>query len=120
MSDAAAKAREEAVRAAGARAAGSPGSEVALRNHIHALQANQPDDDDIDPIVAAELRSNWADAHQELTNVGQLQSIKFQRVGALGADVYRVQFEKATYIMRVAMESAGKIDGFDLTRLPAS
>lgn len=120
MSDAAAKAREEAVALRVREQQAAPGSEVALRNHIHALQANQPDDDDIDPIVAAELRSNWADAHQELTNVGQLQSIKFQRVGALGADVYRVQFEKATYIMRVAMDSAGKIDGFDLTRLPAS
>jgi hypothetical protein len=98
----------------------APGSEVSLRNHIHALQANQPDDDDIDPIVAAELRSNWANAHQELTNVGQLQSIKFQRVGTLGADVYRVQFEQATYIMRVALDSAGKIDGFDLRSATAT
>jgi bla regulator protein BlaR1 len=120
MSDAAAKAQEEALALRVREQKVAPGSEAALRKYIHALQANQPDDDDIDPIVAATLQSNWADAHQQLVGAGQLQSVAFRRVGPLGPDVYWVQFEKATYIMRISLDSAGKIGGFDFRQLPAS
>jgi hypothetical protein len=120
MSDAAAKAQEEALALRVREQKAASGSEAALRKHIQALQANQPDDDDIDPQIAAVVQSNWAASHQELASVGQLQSIKFTKVGPLGADVYQVHFEKAAYVMRIALDSAGKIDGFDIRRLPAS
>ena len=120
MSEAAAKAQAEAVAQRVLAQKPNAGSEAALRKHIEALQHDQPDYDDMEPALAAAIRPQWSAARQQIGNAGPLQSITFTRVSSTGADIYQVQFEKHVFEMHISLDSAGKMGGLFLKRVPAS
>jgi Protein of unknown function (DUF3738)/Domain of unknown function (DUF3471) len=120
MTDAAVKAREEALAQRVRDQKAAPGSEAMLRKQIEAIQHDQPDYDDMSSTFAAVARSHSADIHAPFAGVGQLKSITFTGVGPGGADIYQVQFDKRAYEVRIMMDSAGKVDGLLFKRTAAS
>jgi hypothetical protein len=120
MTDAAVKARAEALAQRVRDQKAAPGSEAMLRKQIEAVQHNQPDYDDMSSTFAAVARSHWADIHAPFASVGQLKSITFTGVGPGGADIYQVHFDKGAYELRIMLDAVGKMDALFFKRTPAS
>lgn len=119
ISEAAAKAQEEALAQRVREQKAAPGSEALLRKYIEALEHNRPDYDDMEPATAAAIRPQWERVQQQFASAGQLQAITFKRVGLAGDDIYRARFEKLTYEMRIGLDAAGKITGLFFQRVPS-
>jgi bla regulator protein blaR1 len=118
MTEVEAKARMDALARRVSEQKATPGSEAALRKHLEALQLNEPNYADMTPRLAEAIRPQWVTAQQQIAAAGALESIKFTGVGPLGADIYRVHFERYTYEWRISLDSAGKIAGMYYTRVP--
>ncbi len=101
-----------------ASGAAASGSEEALRKVVADLQKGEPDYDRLSPPLAAVMRQRLDQTTKMMAVFGPLKSLKFTGVGPGGADIYRVEFEKAATEWRIALAPDGKIAA--LTFRPAS
>ncbi|MBV8804461.1 MAG: DUF3471 domain-containing protein, partial [Sinobacteraceae bacterium] len=120
ITDAAVKAREEALAQRVRDQKAAPGSEAMLRKQIEALQHDQPDYDDMTSTFAGGVRAHSAEIHAPFAGLGQVRSVTFTGVGPGGADIYQVQFDKAAFEIRIMVDTAGKVDSLFFKRTPAS
>jgi CubicO group peptidase (beta-lactamase class C family) len=109
-------AKAKAARVASGAAAS--GSEEALRKVVADLQKGEPDYDRLSPPLAAVMRQRLDQTTKMMAVFGPLKSLQFTGVGPGGADIYRVEFEKAATEWRIALAPDGKIAA--LTFRPAS
>ncbi len=95
----------------------SPGTEAALRQMIDQIARGQPDYGRMNPVLADAMRSQLAAVQSLLIQMGPLKSVDFQGVGAGGADIFIVTFDKGRLEGRIALGEGGPIEG--LTFRPA-
>ena len=88
----------------------APGSEAAVRRMIAELQAGEPNYDLMSPGLADATRQQLTGIQSVLNGMGPLQSVIFTGVGPGGADIYQVNFEKASIDYRVWLSADGKVD----------
>lgn len=86
-----------------------PRSEAAIRKNIADLLAGTPDYDNMSPGLANATRQQLPRIRNLLDGAGALKSVIFTEVGPGGADVFRTEFEKGTFIWRIILQEDGKI-----------
>jgi DNA-binding beta-propeller fold protein YncE len=105
LDDAAAKMAQDAAAAFEKRMQENkplPGSEEALRQLIAASTSGKRPDSLLAPDADASLSA--------LSQMGDVKSIGFQRVGPAGPDIYRVETEKGVWVCRIWMTADGKVE----------
>jgi len=70
-----------------------PGTEESVRKWVSAMEAGQPNYDDMTPTLAAFAREQWPKTSQTIKAFGAFKAVQFVRVTPDGMDVYQVQFE---------------------------
>jgi hypothetical protein len=95
-----------------------PGSEIALRRHIKALEQGKPLYDEMGPIVARRTRDRLPYMQKELASLGELRSLAFKSVGRAGEDVYEARFSGGAVECRIVLAPDGKIRGLNYRLLP--
>ena len=97
----------------------SPGTEAVLRRYVTSLANDQPDYDDFEPALAADLRAVWPKAQPLARADGAVKSITFLRVGPAGNDNYEVDYEHAKLLWIISpLGSDGKASTLDVQRMP--
>jgi hypothetical protein len=86
----------------------APGSEAAVRRMIAELQAGTPNYDLMSPGLADATRQQLTGIQSMLNGMGPVQSVIFKGVGPGGADIYQVNFEKASIDYRVWLSADGR------------
>ena len=112
LSDAEAKQAAEAAAAFAKRLKDqtpAPGGEAALRRMIGELKAGTPNYDLMSPALADATRQQLTGLQGMLNGMGGLQSVVFKGVGPGGADIYQVNFEKASLDYRIWLGPDGKV-----------
>jgi len=92
----------------------APGSEAAVRRLITELQAGKPNYDLMSPDLANATRQQLTGIQSMLNGMGALQSVVFKGVGPGGADIYQLNFEKASIDYRVWLSADGKVDSANM------
>jgi len=92
----------------------APGSEAAVRRMITELQAGTPNYDLMSPGLADATRQQLTGIQSMLNGMGPLQSVIFKGVGPGGADIYQVNFEKASIDYRVWLSADGMVDSANM------
>jgi beta-lactamase regulating signal transducer with metallopeptidase domain len=97
----------------------SPGTEDVLRRYVTSLANDQPNYDDFEPALAADLRAFWPKAEAVAKANGAVKAITFLRVGPAGNDVYEVDCEHAKLQWAISpLGPDGKVSGLDVWRMP--
>jgi CubicO group peptidase (beta-lactamase class C family) len=92
----------------------APGSEAAVRRMIAELQTGTPNYDLMSPGLADATRQQLTGIQSMLNGMGTLHSVIFKGVGPGGADIYQVNFEKASIDYRVWLSADGKVDSANM------
>ena len=92
----------------------APGSEAAVRRMIGELQAGKPNYDLMSPNLADATRQQLTGIQSMIAGMGALQSVVFKGVGPGGADIYQVNFEKASIDYRVWLGADGKVESANM------
>ena len=93
----------------------APGSsEAAVRRMIEELRAGVPNYDLMTPDHAEATRQQLTRLQSILNGMGPLQSVIFMGVGPGGADIYQINFEKASIDYRVWLTADGKVDSVNM------
>ena len=87
-----------------------PGSEATLRKLIEDLAAGTPDYTRMSPELAGLTRATLAEIQQELSGLGPISALVFQRVNANGAAIYRVTWKQAAADAAILPGTDGTID----------
>ena len=87
-----------------------PGSEATLRKLIEDLAAGTPDYTRMSPELAGLTRATLAAIQQELSGLGPISALVFQRVNASGAAIYRVTWKQAAADAAILLGTDGTID----------
>jgi bla regulator protein BlaR1 len=111
IDDATAEQMIEALKTKAQQQVAAPGSEQALRQMIQELASGKPDYDRMGPELIEATREQLPDLQRELTSLGSLVTLKFIRVGAEGADIYKAEFEHGNREWRISIAADGKIIG---------
>jgi len=88
----------------------SPGSEARLRKLIEDLAAGTPDYTRMSPELAGLTRATLAAIQKELSGLGPISALVFQRVNANGAVIYRVTWKQAEAEAGILLGTDGTID----------
>jgi CubicO group peptidase (beta-lactamase class C family) len=87
-----------------------PGSEATLRKLIEDLAAGTPDYTRMSPELAALTGATLAAIQKELSGLGPISALVFQRVNANGAVIYRVTWKRAAAEAGILLGTDGTID----------
>jgi hypothetical protein len=97
----------------------SPGTEAFTRKWLLAMQAGEPNYEDMMPALARATRGRWPQTSLKMKPLGTLNTITFQRVDIRGNDVYRVEFEHAVAEVMIApLTTEGKVAALGWRVLP--
>ncbi len=112
ISSEAARAIEDALIARLQRNQPSPGTEASLRRYIDSLEKGEPNYGEMDPRLAATVRSQLPAILSFIRQAGQLKTLTFNSIGDNGMDVYQADFEHARVLWYIAPLTAdGKVVG---------
>lgn len=124
LDDAAAKRIADDVAARAAFAAkrfqaqlAAPGSEDAIRSYIAGVLAGSPHYDQMSPRLANVTRDQLLQNAPMFAAIGAVKSVTFKGVDQNGADIYQVEFEKATTGWQITLAPDGKIDSLNLSSM---
>jgi hypothetical protein len=87
-----------------------PGGEATLRKLFEDVAAGTPDYTRMSPELAAVIRANLAGIQKELSDLGPISGLAFQRVNADGTAIYRVTWKQAAGDAGIRLETDGTID----------
>jgi hypothetical protein len=97
-----------------------PGTEVIARQFIAGLVSGNPDYALMTPEFANFNREHLPTLRQTLLlPLGELRSIKFEDVGAMGGDEYRASFANGAIIVAISLNPEGKVQGAMMRPVPA-
>ena len=85
-----------------------------LRQYIEALRRGEPDYDHMTSEVAAQTRQQLPFNHAILARLGELRSVSFRGVSALGSDIYIAHFANGTAEWRIGLVKDGTIGRISL------
>jgi len=102
-----------------AQAADSPGHEGVLRALIDSAARGQVDERTLTPGLATAFRPQAAIAQAELTALGELKSVTFERPGKDGSEIYLTTFAGGSLEWAFAMAPDGRISNA-MYRKPAA
>jgi hypothetical protein len=88
----------------------APGSEAATRKMVAAIQAGNPNYEDMAPGLADAVRAQQPKMKQGMEFLGPVQSVEFVRVGDGGWDVFRVKYKNGSLLWRIGLASDGKVN----------
>ena len=86
------------------------GSEAAVRRMIEEVRTGKPNYDLMSPGLADATRQQLPQMQSDFSGKGALQSVIFKGVGPGGADIYQVNFDKASIDYRIWLNADGKVD----------
>jgi len=92
----------------------APGSEAAARSYIEIVQSGAVGGDLMSPRASDLLRRQQPFLRDQLTKLGNLQSLSFRGVALAGADIYDVKFTDGRAKLRINMRPDGKLDDANL------
>jgi len=95
----------------------APGSEAALRKMIEDVRAGKPDYATMSAGFAEATRQQLPQLQTSVTQLGQVQSVKFKGVGPAGPDIYDVKFENGSLEYRVWLAVDGKVESANVRPL---
>ena len=88
----------------------SPGTEASLRRYIDSLEKGEPNYSDMDPGLAAVVRSQLPGILSFIRQAGALKTLTFKSVSDNGMDVYQADFEHSRVLWYIAPLAAdGKV-----------
>lgn len=97
-----------------------PGTEAVARRFITGLASGKPDYAAMTPEFANFNREHLPMLRQTLLlPLGELRSIKFDDVGAMGGDEYRASFANGTLIVAIVLNAEAKVEGAMMHPVPA-
>lgn len=97
------------------------GSETALRHHLKAMTAGQPDYLQMTEEAAATMRAQYRRLRHFLDGLGRIEAVKFRGATAAGEDVYNVIYQHGTAVWIIAPLTAdGRISGLRCTEISES
>ncbi len=83
----------------------APGGEAALRKLIAGAQAGQ-----VDATMLGADSQRWiAEFEAQASRMGTVRSIQFQGIGPAGPDIYTIESDKGTWIVRIWMTADGRV-----------
>jgi DNA-binding CsgD family transcriptional regulator len=98
-------------RVAASAATPTAGTEAALRNLVAGLASGSPDYDKLSPPFAQTVRRDLPMTHPLFSSLGELTSVTFRGRGAMGDDVYKLEFAHGAVIMSAALDADGRMAG---------
>jgi len=112
ISSDAARAIEAALLARLQRNQPSAGTEASLRRYIASLEKGEPNYGEMDPRLAAAVRSQLPGILSFVRQAGELKTLTFKSVNENGMDVYQADFEHARVLWYIApLTPDGKVVG---------
>jgi DNA-binding CsgD family transcriptional regulator len=87
------------------------GTEAALRSLVAGLASGSPDYAKLAPGFAEIVRRDLPMTQPLFRDLGELQSITFQRRGPRGDDTYNLRFARGEVIMSAALDAEGRMAG---------
>jgi beta-lactamase regulating signal transducer with metallopeptidase domain len=119
VDDAVAKADEAALVQRIASKTPAPGSEASVRKWLTAMEAGQPDYEDMGPLLAQAARQQWPQTAPLFRGFGALKDVHFADVDPQGNDVYLADFQNGRVSVTIApLSPDGKISGLFFRILP--
>ena len=94
----------------------APGGEAILRRVLISLAKGTPDYAAMTEEQAQAKRDNLREWRDELTALGELESVQFRKVLNSGLDVYDLQFEHGPAEARLALEKDGRVSRLGMDR----
>jgi DNA-binding CsgD family transcriptional regulator len=98
-------------RVAASAATPTAGTEAALRNLVAGLASGSPDYDKLSPPFAQTVRRDLPMTNPLFSSLGELTSVTFRGRGAMGDDVYKLEFAHGAVIMSAALDADGRMAG---------
>jgi len=92
-----------------AQAADPPGHEAALRALIASAAKGQVDERTLTPDLATRVRPQAAIAQAELSALGELKSVTFERPGKDGSEIYLTTFANGALEWAFAVAPDGRV-----------
>jgi DNA-binding CsgD family transcriptional regulator len=89
----------------------SAGTEAALRRLVAGLARGAPDYETLSPEFADIVRRDLPRTQPLFSAMGELRSVTFRGRGAMGDDVYNLEFAGGGAIMSAALDADGKMAG---------
>jgi hypothetical protein len=87
-----------------------PGSQAAVSDWLTRLAGGQtPDYGTMSPEMAAAAKAQADRTASAIRSLGALQSVKFQKVTPIGADLYLAKFDKGAVLVVIALDAKGII-----------
>jgi hypothetical protein len=87
-----------------------PGSQAAVSDWLTRLASGQPPDySTMSPAMAVAAQAQADRTASAIRSLGALQSVKFQKVTPIGADLYLAKFDKGAVLVVIALDSKGRI-----------
>jgi hypothetical protein len=97
-----------------------PGSEAAVREFLAGLVSGKPDYTTMTPEFADMNRGeHLSEIRGLLLPLGEMGATKFEGVGMMGGDQYRVSFAKGAIIVGIMLDADGKVAGAMMRPAPA-
>jgi CubicO group peptidase (beta-lactamase class C family) len=90
----------------------SPGAAAAVRRSLLELQAGEPNYALMSDGLADATRRQLPSIQSTLGKLGAIESVTFKGVGAGGADIYEVKFERGAGECRISLADDGRTQGF--------
>jgi len=87
------------------------GSEAMLRALIAGIAIGRPNYDAMTADFAETVRQQLSDLQGGFAALGAVESVSFNRVTPVGADIYNVRFEQGDREFRILLDSDGRIHG---------
>jgi hypothetical protein len=96
-----------------------PGSQAAVSDWLTRLASGQsPDYSTMAPEMAAAAKAQADRTATAIRSLGALQSVKFQKVTPIGADLYLAKFAKGAVLVVIALDSKGTITSMVIQGAP--
>ncbi len=87
-----------------------PRSEVSIRAMLAAIKAGEPDYRDMSPALADSIGQQLPALQSWFAWLGDLKSLRFERVDANGRDEYRGDFSQGLLRIRIRLNDEGRIE----------
>lgn len=113
-----ARAAREAIAARVAAQQPYPQGEAALRRFIAGLADGAPDYGTMGTALSGAVKDHLGALRDQFTGLGKLESVRFQRVDAAGADIYETHFAHGKLEWKLTLGDGGILETATMKALP--
>lgn len=95
-----------------------PNGEAVLRRFVIGLAAGTPDYSALGTALGGAVKDHLRALQDQFVGLGKLESVRFQRVDAAGADVYKTQFAHGTVEWKLTLDDGTILETATMKALP--